>query len=202
MTGLQDGDGGILATLFSDFNCPFCHALGLRLTALGRDDAVRWGVQHAPELPIPMPPTSMAGADPALARALVEEVDSVRRLMPEAAIALPRGKPNTGPATALVAAAARQDPARADALRSALYHAFWRDGADISDPDLLARLATEAGLTTDALDRDAGREESARWQSDWARTGLGCVPLLLRRDGRALPGLVDDATLRAFLAPA
>ena len=191
-------DGRVLATLYSDFNCPFCHALGLRLSALGRDDAVCWkGVQHAPELPIPM-----ADADPTLARALIDEVAAVRDLMPEAPIALPRGKPNTGPAIALVAAAARQDPGRAETLRGVLYNAFWQDGADISDPDPLIRLATESGLSADTLDRDAGRADAERWQHEWMRTGLGCVPLLLRRDGRALPGLVDDDALRAFLAPA
>src|SRR5579885_3898605 len=112
------------ATLYSDFNCPFCYAFGERLIALRLVDVVAWrGVQHAPHLPIPM-----AAAGPTFASELAREVGLVQRLAPEVPIVLPKGKPNTGPAILAVAAAMQQDGGKAYAFAASLYRAFWQRG--------------------------------------------------------------------------
>lgn len=78
------------APLFSDPNCPFCHATEEHLHALGLAGAVEWrGVQHAPDLPVPMAPGDPPGED------LGAEVEAVRRLAPEVRIALPTAGPST-----------------------------------------------------------------------------------------------------------
>lgn len=86
--------------LFSDFNCPFCYAMHERLHGLGLMPQISWhGVQHARQLPVPMQTWSGHSASE-----LKQEVEMVRRWAPELSIALPWGKPNSGPA---IAAAAR-----------------------------------------------------------------------------------------------
>ncbi len=184
------------AILYSDFNCPFCYALGERLNALGLADRVEWrGVQHAPRLPIPM-----ARASSELAEELGQEVAAILRLAPEVRIAVPRGKANTSRAIASVAAVRPLAPAQASAFKDAIYRRFWVSGDDISDPGVLSALAREAGLGVLPSGPEAG-QRAARWQRDWDASGLRGVPSLLRDDGCALAGLTPAGTLLQFLDP-
>lgn len=185
------------AIVFSDPNCPFCYAIEERLHRLGLQGAVQWcGVQHAPHLPVPMAP-----ADHILREELPAELRAIRARAPEIAITVPPGKPNTSLAIHYSAAALMADPVAGRAFVHSLYRALWIDGADLSDPAILARLADDAGLT--ALEADAAAlTVTDGWQRTWQRTGLGAVPLLVGHDGRLLYGLVDTDELRAFLAGA
>jgi predicted DsbA family dithiol-disulfide isomerase len=176
-------------TIYSDFNCPFCYATHERLAALGLHEQVRWrGVQHSPELPLPMRP-----AEGPFKAELAEEVESIRRRAPEVPIEVPPGKPNTGPAIELAAAASGDV---ADDLVLGLYRRFWRDGEDLSDPDVLAAAAAVAG---EAGDRD-GTALAREWQREWSRLGVGGVPLLVAEDGRYLYGLKDAEEIARFVA--
>jgi predicted DsbA family dithiol-disulfide isomerase len=180
--------------LYSDFNCPFCYALNERTHAAGVADRVQWrGVQHAPQLKIPMVP-----ADPSLSAELQEEVRAIRQWAPEIAIEIPPGKPNTGPASAAVAAALLANAPGANDFKDSLYRAFWRQGADLSDAEMLHELARAAGLTErwDAADVAA---TVAGWHDDWMRSGFRGVPAMLRSDGQRLEGLVSQQVLQAFV---
>jgi len=174
--------------LYSDFNCPYCYATHERLAQLGLHDRVDWrGVQHSPELPQPM----RTAAGP-FAAELEREVESIRLRAPEVPIELPTGKPNTGPAIRLAAAAPAAD---AERLILDLYRRFWRDGEDLSDPDVLA-----AAAGTDAPAPGEGEELAAEWQREWSRLRIGGVPLLLAADGNYLYGLKDADELAGFIA--
>lgn len=178
-------------TLYSDFNCPFCYATHERLANLGLHDRVRWrGVQHAPELRQPMRPA----AGP-FAIELAREVESIRLRAPEVPIEVPPGKPNTGSAIRLAAAA---PPAAAEQLVLDLYRRFWRDGEDLSDPDVLAAAAAASG-TGDGDDSPDGETTAREWQREWERLGVGGVPLLIAADGRHIYGLSDAGELARFL---
>jgi len=181
------------AIIYSDPNCPFCYATEVRLHALGITDRIAWhGVEHSPDLPVPMAPSG-----PALSAELPAEVESIRARAPEVEIAVPPGKPKTELAIRYGAAAVRRDPAGSRDFIRSIYRAFWAEGADISDPAVLDRLATAAGL--DGLQPDEAAAEDARgWRREWQRTGLG-VPLLIRADGRSIYGLVAAEELAAFL---
>jgi predicted DsbA family dithiol-disulfide isomerase len=182
------------AIAYSDPNCPYCYATEERLHLLGLADRVAWrGVQHAPHLPAPM-----GDAEPQLRAELSVEVAAVRRLAPEIEITLPRGKPNTAPAIGRAAAALRVDPAAGRRLVRALYRAFWIDGADLSDEQVLAQLTASAGLEQ-VTEQATDAATVQGWQTEWEWTGLGGVPLLLRADRRPLYGLVPAAELEAFL---
>jgi predicted DsbA family dithiol-disulfide isomerase len=180
--------------LYSDFNCPFCYAFGERTIALGFANRIAWrGVQHAPHLPIPM-----AQAGPAFASELAREVQFVQRLAPEISIALPRGKPNTGPAIQAVSAAMNVDPHKAHRLATSLYRTFWQHGADISTQSVIRNLAQQADLPDLSITPEAVKMASA-WHDAWLDRGVGSVPDLVRQDGESITGLVDLDTLRRFV---
>ncbi|MFZ5588844.1 MAG: DsbA family oxidoreductase [Pseudomonadota bacterium] len=181
--------------VYSDFNCPFCYVLNERLIAAGVAQRAQWrGVQHAPQLPMPL-----AAAGPRLRAELQHEVSAVRHLAPEVEIALPSGKPNTGPAIAAVAAVLRVDAHAAHVFKDSLYRAFWREGADLSDPAVLRALARAAGLP-EQWDGAEVAATAARWQNEWIRSGFRGVPAMLRGDGQRLEGLVPLQKLQTFFA--
>ena len=181
-------------TLFTDLNCPFCYATEQRLERLGLEDEIVWrGVEHEPDLPVPMDRD-----DEEIAAEVAEEVRSVRSRAAEVEIAVPPGKANTAPGLVAAAAAMRVDPGRGAAFRQSVYGAFWRDGRDISDPAVLDELAREHDLAPLRTSAEDVRAVSA-WRLEWERSPLRGVPLLLRDDGEMLYGLKDAEEMRRFV---
>jgi predicted DsbA family dithiol-disulfide isomerase len=182
------------AVLYTDLNCPFCYATEQRLEALGVQDRVEWrGVEHEPDLPVPM-----LRDDAELNEEVAGEVDQVKTRAPEVAIARPGGKPNTARAILAAAAAERVDRDRARAYRQAIYRAFWVDGADVSQPEVLEALARDHGLASIEPHPDDDLRVTT-WRLDWERSPLRGVPLLVRSDGEILYGLKDSQTLAQFM---
>ena len=181
-------------TLFTDLNCPFCYATEQRLRQLGVSGQIAWrGVEHEPDLPVPM-----ALDEPDIAAELAAEVESVQSRAPEVAITVPPGKANTAAGLLATAAALRLDPERGAAFREAVYTAFWRDGRDVSDPDVLDELARELGLPS-VRPRPEDTLTVASWRVEWERSPLRGVPLLVREDGETVYGLKDVETLERFV---
>ena len=180
-------------TLFTDLNCPFCYSTEQRLEALGVSGQVAWrGVEHEPELPVPM-----VRGDLEIVAEVAAEVASVRSRAPEVAIAVPPGKANTAAGLLAAAAALRVDAERGAAFRQAVYRAFWRDGRDISEPEVLDELAAAVGLSP----RQTRPEDAltvTSWRLEWKRSPLRGVPLLVREDGETVYGL-DVKTLERFV---
>lgn len=177
------------STLFADLNCPFCYALEIRLDNCGLAAEVEWcGVQHARHLRTPM----VLNADPYAAE-VAAEVVTLARIAPEVPITAPVSKPNTAAAIAAIATAVVADASAGAALRERLLHAFWLDGADISDPDVLAGLGAP---TPDP----AGHALAEAWDRRWQEVATFAVPTLVVADRGVLTGLVDDDTLRRAFA--
>lgn len=170
-----------------------------RVHALGVMDRLSWrGVQHAPHLSRPMTPWSGH-----LAAELKQEVAVVRRLAPELAITLPRGKPNTASAIAAAALALQIDPLRAQAFIRSLYRLFWLEGLDLSDETVLQQDAERHGFAP-ALVSGASAvpvDHLLRsWEEQWHETEHDGVPLLERWDNAILVGLMPADSLLSFLA--
>lgn len=179
--------------LYSDFNCPFCYALHERLNELGLLGRCEWrGVQHAPHLPRPMTPW-----DGSLGAELRHEVTVVQRLAPGLPISLPSGKPNTLPAIEQATALLRQDIQLGMNFVKRTYHAFWCEGQDISDPQILKQLAGE-GFTED-LDGES-RVIAQKWETAWHATGQSGVPLVVSPDGDLLVGCVPADQVKSFFS--
>jgi predicted DsbA family dithiol-disulfide isomerase len=183
--------GGYL--LYSDFNCPFCYALHERLHDLNLIERCEWrGVQHAPHLPRPMKPWSGS-----LGAELRHEVLVVQRLAPGLPIALPSGKPNTGPAIEQAVGLLRADRAKGMEFVRNVYRAFWREGRDISDPSVLNGLA--GGPVSSGPDENSHRT-ALEWETAWHATGRGGVPMIVAPDGDQLVGCVPEEQVRRFFA--
>ena len=187
----------VRATLYSDFNCPFCYALHERLERLQCWEHVQWkGVQHAPFLGVPM--ARWCGGS---LSELKDEVAFVQRLAPETAIAVPSGKPNTKLAIAVVAGVMATYPERAHRLIQSLYRALWRDGLDLSSSTVVEDLTDRIGLPAQQLLGDAAGMTGVleAWENDWRATDHSSVPLLERNDGAILGGLTKEADLQCFM---
>ncbi|MFO0701881.1 MAG: DsbA family protein [Nitrospira sp.] len=183
----------IRVVLYSDFNCPFCYALHERLQEMGLLEQCDWrGVQHAPHLPKPMRPwQGSLGAE------LKHEVAVVQRLAPNLSIVLPSGKPNTLPAIEFAVAILQKDRPEGMKFVHRIYQAFWCDGQDISDPEVLQRLAGEECVA------DFGGQNQVvaqKWETAWHATGQNGVPLLVAPDGDLLVGCVPADHIRQFFA--
>jgi len=155
------------------------------------------GVQHASHLPRPMKPwQGMLGAE------LRHEVTVVQRLAPGLPIALPPGKPNTKPAIEQAVALLQRDQSQGMVFVRETYRAFWCDGKDISDPDVLRQLVEQAGGSPEGMDSAgaASRQVAQEWESAWHRTGQAGVPLMVSPEGDLLVGCVSLDQIRQFFA--
>ncbi len=179
--------------LYSDFNCPFCYALHERLYDLGLIDRCEWrGVQHAPYLPRPMKPWSGS-----LGAELRHEVSMVQRLAPGLSITLPPGKPNTLPAIGQAVVLLQKDLRSGMEFVQRTYRAFWCDGRDISDPQVLTQLT---GEPTEAEVDEASLLMAQRWETAWHATGQSGVPLIVAPSGDLLVGCVPVEQVRTFFS--
>lgn len=167
--------------LYSDFNCPFCYALHERLQDLHLLPRCEWrGVQHAPHLPRPMKPWQGSPA-----AELRHEVAIVQRLAPGLSIASPPGKPHTGAVIDRAIMLLRRDRVCGMEFVRRAYGAFWREGKDLSDPQVLDELAADPS-------REANSDQTVfiarEWESAWQSTGQAGVPLIVSPDGDVLVG--------------
>ena len=182
--------------LYSDFNCPFCYTMHERLYEMNVLARCEWrGVQHASHLPRPMKPwQGSLGAE------LRHEVSVVQRLAPGLPIALPPGKPNTRPAIEQAVALSRSDPSHMMNFVRETYRAFWCEGKDISDPEVLRLLVEQAGGSPESVGTINGedRRVAQEWEAAWHLTGQAGVPLIVSPDNNILVGCAPIADVHRF----
>jgi len=130
---------------------------------------------------------------------LQHEVTVVKRLAPDLAIALPKGKPNTVRAIDRAARLLSQDVSSGMEFVRLLYAAFWRDGLDISDEAVLDQLA--AGYADKRIPGRPGEPPkliTREWEERWHETGQAGVPILVSSDDRVLVGCVPPGQIERF----
>jgi len=90
-------------------------------------------------------------------------------------------------------------PSRAAPFRDALYRAYWRVGADLSEMAVLHRVADAVGVPRAVeLDDPDAADIVENWELDWATERLGGVPRVIRGDGKILWGLRPRGEIAAF----
>ena len=81
---------------------------------------------------------------------------------------------------------------RQTAMVSALFRAYWREGRDIGDPEVLCDLAVGVGLDRSVIARliysDADTEALAAREAHARSRGIGAVPTYIVADQHALSG--------------
>jgi len=172
----------------SDFNCPYCFTLNEWVHRIGAGSRVRWlGIEHRPDLP-------GTGINKPDDRATLErEVSDVQRRAPEVGVVRPSQWLNSRSALLLQNSVEEEFPELAPELRSAIFQAYWAEGATL-DTTLLDRLRGSLGIPP--LDEDPEQLDEL---STWWRTELDRVPCMLGPTGVAHLGLQDFRAVRSFL---
>ena len=181
--------------LYSDFTSVECHALNEYLATHPANTRVEWrGVQHDPALPSLQ--RAMTRRD---TERVEDEIGEIRRRAPALDVALPRSKPSSARAILAVASVLRLHSAKAIAFRDGVYRAYWREGADISLPAELQRIADASGVPRFVdLAHPAADDMADEWEVAFATERLGGVPRAIRSDGRILWGLRTADELATF----
>jgi predicted DsbA family dithiol-disulfide isomerase len=94
-------------------------------------------------------------------------------------------------------------PVTQAAVQERLMRAYFHDGLDIGDPEVLARCAAEVGLDADEvarfLDSGEGGDEVAGEIAEAAELGITAVPTFVIDRTWAVPGAQDAATFAQVL---
>jgi predicted DsbA family dithiol-disulfide isomerase len=91
-----------------------------------------------------------------------------------------------------------ESPVPQEVLKERFLQAYFIDGLDIGDPDVLADCATEVGFDRAAviefLESDQGRNEVASYLEQAADNGISAVPTYVINGQWAIPGAQDTET--------
>lgn len=152
---------------YTDYNCPFCYALNERVRTIGRSQQIMWrGVEH-----LPGTISSCTSLDDSAQ--IVAEVSMIRKRAPEITLIAPEFRPNTKLANRLTLLAEQQDASRVADLRTLIYRAYWQQGQDISDVNVLKSLCQQlemqfpVELETSSSHLKAIDNLLDQWQSEW-----------------------------------
>jgi predicted DsbA family dithiol-disulfide isomerase len=110
---------------------------------------------------------------------------------------------NTLDAHRLIHLAYEQDPATGGAMKEALLKAYFEDLQPISEPDVLAAVATSVGLDHDdvvkTLDSDRFTGDVRQDEAEAAALGCTGVPFFVIDRSFAIPGAQDVDTIKLIL---
>ena len=189
--------------VYGDFTCPFSYLASWRVDLLaGTDAAVEWqAVEHAPHTPL-----TGQRLDTDRSEALATEWRRVQELLLPGEELPGRPPAHLSSTRAAVAGFAEAVGAGvADPVRRLLFRAYWVEGLDIGNPEILRALLAapiRAGHATSAPLREFGYAVSPargpvtseahrrirRWQQEWAALGDATIPAVVQ-DRTVLTGV-------------
>jgi predicted DsbA family dithiol-disulfide isomerase len=197
-----------MVEVFADVVCPFAH-VGLRRFAARRESL---GVA-APLLHVRAWPLEVVNGRPFDPPSVAEHVAALRaQVAPDLFVDfVPSAVPPTSlPAFALVADAYRHGDRRGEAVSLAVRAALFEEGRDVSDPDVLARIAAQhdVGPPSDAArveyraDYDEGRARGVQGSPHFfvGEHDYFCPSLQIEREGGGVSITPDPGRLDALLA--
>lgn len=181
----------LLATVFSDYICPFCYIGDLRLARLRRDYdlKINWcSVEIHPETPASGMPVSELGYD---RQRWTSMMDNLGHLASEEGVELRNHDFTTRSHQALLLAEAAKTAGTDTFYRihRRLFTAFFEDGLNIGDETVLAGLAAACGVPAELVERAwTDRQFEDRLQLNLAMAGQRAV--------RATPTIFFSETIR------
>ncbi|MFT4978216.1 MAG: diguanylate cyclase (GGDEF)-like protein [Myxococcota bacterium] len=147
--------------VYADFNCPYCFALSERLLEMGEADRVVWrSIEH-------MPTTTSAQRTMEVQSLLSAEVSALRRRIPSLDVSTPAFRASSGPANHLLQALSGATPEALLRLRVGIYRAYWQDGLDIEDEDVLHELVGQSGVVAAMAGLEVVTRQLQAWQDEW-----------------------------------
>lgn len=152
---MSDGKGPARITVWSDYVCPFCYLETPVLRRL-RDEmagrvTIEWRAFELRPEPVPTLDPESAYLDDVWARA-------VKPMAEERGVEIRRPPVQPRSREALETAEFAREKGAFDRVHGTLFEAFFREGRDLGDRDVLADVAESAGLAGDEL-REALRED-------------------------------------------
>lgn len=145
----------LLVTVFSDYICPFCYIGHARLARLADayDLKVNWClVEIHPESPAQGRPVAELGYPPEQWNAMMGELGAMAQA--ESLVIRPHTfTTNSRKALLLAEAAKEQGREIFYTLHQRLFEAYFGDGMNIGDPDVLRQLATDCGVSPLTVER-------------------------------------------------
>ncbi len=188
-------------TVFSDYICPFCYVGHVRLASLGDefDLKVNWClVEIHPETPAQGRPVEALGYPLEQWNAMMGDLGEMAQS--ESIVIRPRTfTTNSHRALLLAEAAKGQGREVFYAVHQRLFEAYFADGINIGDADVLRQLAADCGVTEEAVERAwAEPQYRARLRHNLqAAQELGVTGIPTFFIGtRKLTGALDAAELR------
>ena len=186
-------EGSRTLVLYSDFSCPVCFLASQRFDALADAGvAVQWRpVEHHPELPV----TGLRhdAESSAAAKRALEDARALLRPGEQLPATVPAMVPKTEAAISAYAEACGAEVS--DEIRRLLFTAYWVDGMDIGNPEVLRTLLASAfmrGSATSDPIREFGYAVAMTrgpitspawrlirdWRRDWEAIGAPELPSL------------------------
>lgn len=201
---------GESVTVYSDYVCPFCY-LGYAALDRYRDErdgplAVQWHPFDLRSNKRRPDGTIDHGVDDGKDEAYFEEArENVRRLAEEYGVGMAQElarEVDSFPAQRVALGAQTDHPEAFEAFHRGLFDALWEAGRDISDPDVIADVGTDAGLPEGFVARtldDDGTAEALEAAFDAAgNERITGVPTFVS-GGRAARGAVPPEQLRRLI---
>ena len=207
----------ITVDIYSDVVCPWCY-IGKRKWELGLEQAGDLGVDvEVMFRPHQLDPSAPPGAATPVRAAYAKKFGGPERA--DAILAHVTGaaaevgidfhmdralRANTLLAHRLIWLAGQADsPVAQSEMNERLLRAYFTDGLDIGDPDVLADCASEVGFDRDAvvefLASDRGRDDVATELREGYENGITAVPTFVFNDAWAIPGAQEPDTFAQVL---
>ena len=169
VTMTASGKPELLATVFTDYICPFCYVGDVRLDRLREDYTLRvnWCfLELHPETPVEGMDASCLGYPDSKWQQMM---DNLSRLAQEEGITFrPQTFTTNSRKALLLAEAAKEDGADVFyALHRRLFEAYFTNGHNIADEIVLERLARESGVSDVVLARAWSDEKYAKRLEDY-----------------------------------
>ena len=194
----------LLATVFSDYICPFCYIGDLRLERLREyfDLKINWClIEIHPETPATGQPVSGLGYSP---QHWQKMMDHLGRLGQEEGVSLREHDFTTSSHRALLLAEAAKEsgPEVFYPLHRRLFTAFLEDGLNIGDEDVLTGLAADCAVPQEIIARawidDRYEQRLAQNLAAAARHEVRATPTIFFSETSRLDGALPfDAFLQA-----
>lgn len=151
----EAGKPTLLATVFSDYICPFCYVGDVRLDRLRENYELKvsWCfVEIHPETPVQGMSTSQLGYPPAQWQRMMDTLDELAR--EEGIVFCPRQFTTNSRKALLLAEAAKEEGGGIFyRLHRRLFEAFFTEGRNIGDETVLSDLAVETGVSARTVQR-------------------------------------------------
>ena len=194
----------LLATVFSDYICPFCYIGDLRLARLRDhfDLKINWClIEIHPETPATGRPVSELGYSPQHWQRMMDNLD---RLGQEEGVSLREHDFTTSSHRALLLAEAAKEagPGVFYPLHRRLFTAFFEDGLNIGDETVLAALAASCAVPQALIERawadDSFEQRLVQNLAAAARHQVHATPTIFFSETSRLDGALPfDAFLKA-----